>query len=135
MGNGPSINPQDMPDKIYDGVVNTLSVDGKTLVITGTTSGTGFHACRAAAKKGAAKIIMLNRKSPRADKALADLKSEHPSANFVQIECDLSNFESVRKVRDKVRSDVADSRSRSDVVGCEEVKRRYCISAQFRPIS
>jgi len=68
----------------------------KVFVITGTTSGTGFVAARTVAKLGG-EVVLLNRPSDRAAKALAQLKDEVPEGEFVTVDCDLQNFESVRK--------------------------------------
>ena len=42
------------------------SLDGKTIAITGTTSGTGFIAAKTVAKKGA-RTLLLNRKTNRSN--------------------------------------------------------------------
>lgn len=70
-------------------------MSNKVVAITGTTSGTGFVAARELAKKGAS-VILLNRASERAEKALQDLKESAPKANFEAIECDLQDLTSVR---------------------------------------
>ena len=86
----------------YDDVVTSLpAMTGKTIAITGTTSGTGYIAAKAMALKGA-RIILLNRASAKADTALATLKSEAPDAEILPIECDLQNFASVREAAKKV---------------------------------
>ena len=50
------------------------SLKGKTFVITGTTSGTGFEATRILLSKGA-KVVMLNRNSKKAEDAIATFKN------------------------------------------------------------
>lgn len=75
---------------------HSQDMTGKVLAITGTTTGTGFVCAREAAKKGAT-VILLNRASERAEKALAQLKKEVPEGSFDSIVCDLQNFESVHK--------------------------------------
>ena len=84
------------------------SVEGKVFVVTGTTSGTGYVAARTAAEKGG-EVLLLNRKSDRATKALAKLQEEVPSGKFVPIECDLQSFESVRKAAKEIQTKYADS--------------------------
>ena len=71
-------------------------VDGKVFVITGTTSGTGFVAARTVAEKGG-EVVCLNRKSQRVIDATTKLKEAVPAGKFVNIECDLQDFESVQK--------------------------------------
>jgi NAD(P)-dependent dehydrogenase (short-subunit alcohol dehydrogenase family) len=71
------------------------SASGKVVVITGTTTGTGFHAASACAIKGA-RVVLLNRSSDRATASLEKLKKAHPKTEFTQVACDLQNFDSVR---------------------------------------
>ena len=59
-----------LASKHFDDLFNSLpSLEGKTIIITGTTSGTGFVAANACGKLGA-KLLLLNRPSARADAAL-----------------------------------------------------------------
>jgi NAD(P)-dependent dehydrogenase (short-subunit alcohol dehydrogenase family) len=67
---------------------------GKVVAITGTTTGTGYVAAREIAKKGG-EVLLLNRKSPRVQKALSSLQSEVPEGKFVDVECDLQSQASV----------------------------------------
>jgi len=68
---------------------------GKVVVVTGTTSGTGFVCALTCAKKGA-HVVMLNRKSPRAEDAERRIKEAAPEATVETIDCDLQSFESTR---------------------------------------
>lgn len=94
-----------------DEIINNYSQDmtGKVVVITGTTSGTGFICAREVAKKGAT-VVLLNRKSERAENALQQLQDNVPAGNFDSIECDLQNFDSVRNAIHTIQSryDVVD---------------------------
>ena len=76
---------------------------GKVVVITGSTSGTGFVCAREIAKKGAS-LILLNRKSERAENSLRQLQNDVPEGSFDWIDCDLQNFESVRNAMDTIKS-------------------------------
>lgn len=78
-------------------------VDGKVFVITGTTSGTGFAAARVIALLGG-ETVLLNRPSERSKAALAKLKEAAPEGKFVPIDCDLQNFDSVRKAATQIKS-------------------------------
>merc|ERR1719389_1533553 len=74
---------------------------GKTVAITGCTSGTGNCLAQALAQKGA-KVVMLNRASERADKAFEEIKAMARSdaradAVPLKIPCDLMSFKSVRE--------------------------------------
>ncbi len=77
-------------------------MEGKNVVITGCTSGTGLVLARTCGKLGAT-IYMLNRQSERATKALNILQNEDKS-KAVLIHCDLQSFDSVRKAGERVNS-------------------------------
>lgn len=51
------------------------NLNGKTFVITGTTSGTGFEAAKILLSKGA-KVVMLNRNPKKSEDTIAKLKQE-----------------------------------------------------------
>jgi NAD(P)-dependent dehydrogenase (short-subunit alcohol dehydrogenase family) len=78
-------------------------MSNKVVVITGTTSGTGFVCARELAKKGAT-LILLNRKSERSEKALKQLKEAVPEANFDAIDCDLQDLSSVKEAINTIKS-------------------------------
>lgn len=80
----------------------------KVVVITGTTSGTGYIAAREIAKKGG-EVLLLNRASSRVQESLDNLKKDVPSGKFVTITCDLQNMASVD-------SAISDIKSKYDVV-------------------
>lgn len=78
------------------------SLKGKTFVITGTTSGTGFEATRILLTKGA-KVVMLNRNPKKAEGVIATLKQE--LGNGIEIESiivDLGVQASVKKAAAEV---------------------------------
>lgn len=77
------------------------SMEGKTVAITGTTSGTGKVAARTVAELGA-KVLLLNRPSERSKEALAELTAAFPDAEIHAVDCDLQSFESVRSGAAKV---------------------------------
>lgn len=79
------------------------NVEGKVFLITGTTSGTGFVAAQTAAEKGG-EVVCLNRKSQRAEDATKKLQEAVPNGKFVNIECDLQDFESVKKAAEQVKA-------------------------------
>ena len=76
---------------------------GKVVAITGTTSGTGFVCAREVARKGAV-VILLNRRSSRAEKALQALREQVPEGSFDWVECDLQSFASVREATKAIQS-------------------------------
>ena len=83
---------------------NLPSLAGKTVVITGCTSGTGYIVARTAARKGAENILLLNRPSSRATEAEQSLNAVAAGtttttnrSNIETIPCDLQDFESVKQ--------------------------------------
>ena len=89
-----------LPDVISN---HGRDMTNKVVAITGTTSGTGFVCAREVAKKGAT-VILLNRKSERAQNSLQQLQEAVPNANFEAVDCDLQSFESVRNAIETVKS-------------------------------
>lgn len=92
-----SYNKPELKSLYYEEEVEKIpSLDGKTIAITGTTSGTGFIAAKTIAEKGA-RTLLLNRKTNRSNRSYDLLKEHSPKASFVDIECDLQSFKSVKK--------------------------------------
>lgn len=82
------------------------SLDDKTIVITGTTSGTGFEAAKILLSKGA-KVIMLNRNPEKSKKSISNLNQElgkNIEVSFIQM--DLSEQASVRKAAEEILNTV-----------------------------
>ncbi|MCB4807559.1 SDR family oxidoreductase [Tamlana sp. 62-3] len=83
------------PDRIKN-------LSGKTFVITGTTSGTGFEAAKILLSKGA-KVVMLNRNIQKAEATIATLKQEIGNTiNVTNIRMDLASQESVKEAAAEV---------------------------------
>ena len=96
----------DLPSKIFPSFVVTLpDQNNKVIVITGTTSGTGYVAAQVCAQKGAT-VCLLNRKSERSEAALDSLKKTAGTekGQFVPIDCDLMSFESVKNSANQIKS-------------------------------
>ena len=82
------------------------SLEGKTFLITGANSGTGFEATRTFLSKGAS-VVMLNRSAERSNAAIAKLKQEFGSGTDVSyIIMDLAQLDSVRKAAAEVLEQV-----------------------------
>ena len=78
----------------FDELVQSFpTMTGKTVMITGCTSGTGLVLAKTCGQLGA-KVVMLNRPSARADRALKTMTDAGYDAALVP--CDLSSFDSVR---------------------------------------
>ncbi len=71
------------------------SMKGKTVVITGTTSGTGWVAAQTLASLGA-NLLLLNRPSQRSKDSFSQLKSSFPDVEIHSVDCDLQSFASVK---------------------------------------
>ena len=89
--------PREIPSRHFGAFEAALpSLAGKVIVLTGTTTGTGFVAARTCARKGA-HVVLLNRASPRATAAEAAIAAEAaPGARVESVACDLASFASVR---------------------------------------
>lgn len=78
------------------------NLNGKTFVITGTTSGTGFEAAKILLSKGA-KVVMLNRNPQKSENTIAALKQELGNKIDVSnIRMDLAELASVKKAAEEV---------------------------------
>ncbi|MEO9477043.1 MAG: SDR family oxidoreductase [Cyclobacteriaceae bacterium] len=83
------------PERIGD-------LTGKTFVITGTTSGTGFEAAKILLAKGT-KVVMLNRNPKKSEDVISTYKSELGNQIDVSyITVDLGKLASVRQAADEV---------------------------------
>lgn len=95
------------PERIKD-------LTGKTFIITGATSGTGFEASRILLSKGA-KVVMLNRNPIKSDQTITALKNTLGNAiDVVNIQLDLADQASVKKAS----AEVLESVSRIDALMC-----------------
>jgi NAD(P)-dependent dehydrogenase (short-subunit alcohol dehydrogenase family) len=89
------------PTQHYAALAASLpSLAGKTVAITGCTSGTGLVLARTCADLGA-RVLMLNRPSPRADAALAEVRQRGGKAELIA--CDLQSFDAVRAAGAQLR--------------------------------
>ncbi|WP_350290031.1 SDR family oxidoreductase [uncultured Croceitalea sp.] len=78
------------------------NLNGKTYVITGTTSGTGFEAAKILLSKGA-KVVMLNRNLKKAEDTIKTLKQEVGNhIDVLAIKMDLAEQASVKKAAERV---------------------------------
>ena len=78
------------------------SLDGKTYLITGANSGTGFQAARTLLAKGA-EVVMLNRNPEKSTAAITSLKQEFGAdARVSFVKTDLAALESVKEAAAKI---------------------------------
>ena len=77
-------------------------LNGKTYVITGTTSGTGFEATKILLSKGA-KVVMLNRNPKKAEDTITNLKQDLGNhIDVLAVKMDLSVQDSVKNAAEEV---------------------------------
>ena len=82
-------NEAKLPSSFRKQLAKLPSMMGKVIAITGCTTGTGFCLAQVAARQGA-KVLMLNRPSARAEKALNLMKET--GASVAHVDCDLTSF-------------------------------------------
>ncbi|MEP3386643.1 MAG: SDR family oxidoreductase [Reichenbachiella sp.] len=83
------------------------NLNGKTYLITGTTSGTGFEAARILLAKGA-KVMMLNRNPKKSEDTISYYKNElGTNIDVSYITVDLGKLASVRKAAEEVLATVS----------------------------
>ena len=110
--------PRGQTDEIFDETVQGLGLAGRVCAITGSTSGTGFFTAVAALRGGAACIVLLNRPSPRAEKAREELQGLAGGATeIIPVDCDLQSFECVRAAAAIVAAETI-KRGGLDVLAC-----------------
>jgi NAD(P)-dependent dehydrogenase (short-subunit alcohol dehydrogenase family) len=67
-----------------------LQLEGKKVLVTGSTAGIGFATARALAAE-AASVVINGRQQARVDAAIGEIRKLHPSANVSGIASDVSN--------------------------------------------
>ncbi|KAL7604976.1 short-chain dehydrogenase TIC 32 B, chloroplastic [Lactuca sativa] len=67
-----------------------------TAIVTGATSGIGAETARVLAKRGV-KIVMPARDLRKAARVKENIQKEHPKADIIVLEIDLSSFASIKK--------------------------------------
>ncbi|MCA9676841.1 MAG: SDR family NAD(P)-dependent oxidoreductase [Kofleriaceae bacterium] len=77
-------------------------MDGRTVLVTGASSGIGLEAARALAARGA-RVVMLVRDPARADAAAASILATAPAARLERVVADLASLAEVRRAAAEVR--------------------------------
>jgi len=95
---GSYTKPKEVKPQHYEKAVKDLpSMSGKVVVVTGTTTGTGFIFAKTCMQKDAT-VVVLNRSSERVETANQDIQSAAAgSGKLVSVACDLQSFKSVRE--------------------------------------
>ena len=79
--------------------MEVFGIDGKTALVTGSTSGIGYAIALALSRAGC--VVFVNgRKGPSVEAAIGRLKSANPSGEFREAPGDLANAEGAKQVFD-----------------------------------
>ena len=79
---------------------------GRTVVITGASSGIGLEAASAIARMGAC-LVLVSRPGQKADRALDDVRTRSGSRDVHLHACDLSSMSDVRRLAGEIRQQYA----------------------------
>jgi len=79
-----------------DEVLEGKDLSGKTVLVTGGSSGLGQETARAMAAKGA-HVVITARNQAQMDAAVAAIKAEVPDAQLDTLTCDLASLKSIKK--------------------------------------
>jgi short-subunit dehydrogenase len=79
-----------------------VEIQGKTVLITGASSGIGAATAKAAARKGA-RVILLARNRSKLDSVVDEITAEGGDARAYEADC--SNHEAVAEVASQIKSD------------------------------
>lgn len=69
---------------------------GRTIVVTGGSTGIGYWACEQLAATGA-RLVIAARYAPKAQEAIASIRSRVPGAEVLHVPFDLTSIDSVRQ--------------------------------------
>jgi NAD(P)-dependent dehydrogenase (short-subunit alcohol dehydrogenase family) len=84
-----------------DEVMSGIDLTGKTIVVTGASSGLGVEASRVFAKAGAT-VVMAVRDVQKADGVVASIQNELPGAELALTALDLADLRSVRSCAEEI---------------------------------
>jgi len=99
------------------------SMQGQVVVITGTTSGVGYHTVRELAK-GQAHIVMLNRNAEKSSMLKKQLQSDYGVKTDVVL-ADLSDLNDVRKAAEHILSTYPQINVLINCAGMHSTKAKY----------
>jgi retinol dehydrogenase 14 len=77
-------------------------IRGKTVLVTGATSGIGLHASIDLARQGA-RVVMVGRDPRRSDAALAEVRTRSGSSDVSLLMCDFASQAAVRRLAEDYR--------------------------------
>lgn len=93
--------------KTFDPAKDIPDLSGKVILVTGGNAGLGSATVRALAARNPSCTYLCARKVSDGEEVVKSIRDEHPKANIVVLQLDLSSFDSIKKC-------AADFNSRSD---------------------
>lgn len=83
-------------------VIEGIDLTGKTVLVTGASTGLGLETTHTLAGAGA-RVIMAARPGAKLDQAAASVKEKHPQARVDVVALDLADFDSIRACAGQVK--------------------------------
>jgi NAD(P)-dependent dehydrogenase (short-subunit alcohol dehydrogenase family) len=80
-----------------------MNVRGKTILVTGATSGIGLHASIELARRGA-RVVIVGRDPARTEMSLATVRREGGAKDVSALMCDFSSQSAIRRLADAFRA-------------------------------
>lgn len=91
-----------MTQQTTDEIIDGIDLSGKTIVVTGATSGLGLETSRALTSSGA-RVVLAGRDRARLAAAVENIGVAVPGADLETVELDLASLESVRAAAAELR--------------------------------
>lgn len=93
---------------IYEPPVPDASFEGKTIIVTGASSGLGLEACRWMVRLGASQVILACRNVEKAKAAVKDIEATTScSSDTLQVwHLDMSSYASIQAFSDRVKAEL-----------------------------
>ena len=93
---------------LYEPPVPTASFKGKTIIVTGASSGLGLEACRWMVRLGASQVILACRNVDKANAAAEDIQATTLcSSDTLQVwHIDMSSYASVQAFSERVKAEL-----------------------------
>jgi WW domain-containing oxidoreductase len=91
-----------------DDVLRGVSLEGRTMLVTGANSGIGFETARSLAAAHA-RVLIACRNAAKGAESAAKIVAQHPHAKVTAVELDLASFKSVRRAAAELPADKLDA--------------------------
>lgn len=87
--------------------LSSLDLTGKTAIITGGTTGLGYHSCRQFLSFKLSRLILPVRSARKGEQVAAEFREAFPGARIDVWELEMTSYESVRAFAGRVDSELA----------------------------